>query len=249
MGIVHPGPKNPNWRGGRSVASNGYVLVRVGVGHPLADVRGYAYEHRVVAEEKIGRPLRPGEQVHHIDGNKQNNDPANLEVLTAADHRVEHRSPRTSPLRLPGEPNPEIGCACGCGERLARYDQSGRPRRFIPGHNGHEAARQQSILDALAGGPRDTSDLVRLAGGHRRAIATALSKLHGGGKVVQLSLGRWALSSFVIGDEDVLIGVSRAVAEALLDMGVRAADTTRVARALRELAALYDGSRSEGEAA
>jgi hypothetical protein len=43
MGAVYPGPRNPNWRGGRSLASNGYVLIRVGVGPHLADVRGYAY--------------------------------------------------------------------------------------------------------------------------------------------------------------------------------------------------------------
>ena len=34
--------KNSNWRGGRSLASNGYILLRVGIKHPLADVRGYA---------------------------------------------------------------------------------------------------------------------------------------------------------------------------------------------------------------
>jgi hypothetical protein len=39
MGKVYPGARNPNWKGGRLVASNGYVLVRVGVGHHLADVR------------------------------------------------------------------------------------------------------------------------------------------------------------------------------------------------------------------
>lgn len=65
------GAKNGIWKGGRSVASNGYVLVRVGVEHHLADVRGYAYEHRLVAEEKIGRRLRDDEHVHHVDGDKQ----------------------------------------------------------------------------------------------------------------------------------------------------------------------------------
>jgi len=37
--------------------------------------------HRIVAEEKLGRPLALGEIVHHIDENKQNPDPDNLEVL------------------------------------------------------------------------------------------------------------------------------------------------------------------------
>lgn len=128
---------NPNWRGGRSVASNGYVLIRVGVGHPLADVRGYAYEHRLVAAEMLGRPLRRGELVHHKDGNRQNNVRENLEVAAGnAEHFVHHR---TRPdLRLPGEANPLVLCACGCGRSFARFDAAGRPRRFVSGHNvGH----------------------------------------------------------------------------------------------------------------
>ena len=39
------------------------------------------HEHRVVAEQKLGRPLRKGEIVHHIDGDFRNNDPNNLMVL------------------------------------------------------------------------------------------------------------------------------------------------------------------------
>jgi hypothetical protein len=52
MTIHQTGPKNGMWRGGKSLASNGYILIRVGNDHPLADVRGYAYEHRLVAQEK-----------------------------------------------------------------------------------------------------------------------------------------------------------------------------------------------------
>lgn len=37
--------------------------------------------HRLLAEQQLGRPLRPREVVHHRDGNSLNNDPANLIVL------------------------------------------------------------------------------------------------------------------------------------------------------------------------
>lgn len=130
------GAKNAAWKGGRSIASNGYVLIRVGAAHHLADVRGYAYEHRLVAERKAGRRLRPGEIVHHINGDKQDNHPQNLAIVNGnAEHQVHHRTNRGRDLRLPGEANPLIRCECGCGESFTKYDPSGRPRRFVSGHN------------------------------------------------------------------------------------------------------------------
>ncbi len=39
------------------------------------------HEHRIVAEQILGRKLQPGEVVHHIDGDKRNNSPINLMVL------------------------------------------------------------------------------------------------------------------------------------------------------------------------
>lgn len=33
---------HPNWHGGRCLSTSGYVLINVGKGHHLADVRGYA---------------------------------------------------------------------------------------------------------------------------------------------------------------------------------------------------------------
>ena len=50
------------------------------------------HTHRIVAEQKIGRPLRKGEVVHHIDGNKHNNEPENLMVFRSqADHARWHK--------------------------------------------------------------------------------------------------------------------------------------------------------------
>jgi hypothetical protein len=44
------------------------------------------HEHKWVAELKLGRALQKGEVVHHIDGNKHNNSPENLAVMTQAEH-------------------------------------------------------------------------------------------------------------------------------------------------------------------
>jgi hypothetical protein len=42
---------------------------------------------------------------------------------------------RSAALRAVGEPNPDVVCACGCGQTFSRYDDFGRPRQFISGHN------------------------------------------------------------------------------------------------------------------
>ena len=45
---------------------------------------------RILVEQKLGRPLKPDEDVHHIDGNVDNNDINNLQVVNHGEHQREH---------------------------------------------------------------------------------------------------------------------------------------------------------------
>lgn len=66
---------------GRYMA-RGYVLITGQYNHPYAHGNGAVLEHRLVMEQKLGRYLEPYERVHHIDGDKANNHPSNLELWT-----------------------------------------------------------------------------------------------------------------------------------------------------------------------
>lgn len=128
------GEKPWNWRGDPIVEPRGYVIVFVGKDHPLADCRGYAYQHRLVAAQVTGE-LLVGKHVHHDNANHSDNSPSNLKALTHEEHFFYHRKPGSN-LRTPGEPNPAVYCECGCGLSFSKFDASRRPRRFVSGHNG-----------------------------------------------------------------------------------------------------------------
>ena len=67
--------------------------------HHRAWKNGCVYEHILIAEQKLGRELKDGECVHHIDENKRNNDPNNLMIFdTYENHIAFHHNGKAIPL-------------------------------------------------------------------------------------------------------------------------------------------------------
>ena len=52
--------------------------------------------HRRAAAVKLGRPLQPGELVHHVNESKEDQSHANLDVTSRSAHTTHHN--RTRPL-------------------------------------------------------------------------------------------------------------------------------------------------------
>lgn len=124
-------------RGEQLEATNGYMVI-FKPDHHLAMRNGYVYVHRMVMEEKLGRRLEDGEDVHHKDENRKNNAPDNLELKPHDQHASDHNRKR-SELRILGAPNPLVQCDCGCGNTFPKFDSENRPRKFISGHNRNSA--------------------------------------------------------------------------------------------------------------
>lgn len=67
--------------------NDGYVVLTGHYDHPNARARGHILEHVKVMSDILGRPLLPHENVHHINGFRDDNRPENLELWS-------HHQPR-----------------------------------------------------------------------------------------------------------------------------------------------------------
>jgi hypothetical protein len=72
------GDKNPAWRGGTYVRGDGYIT------------KSKKLLHRIIVERVLGRKLKSGEIVHHINCDKSDNRNENLLVCRCGYHRALH---------------------------------------------------------------------------------------------------------------------------------------------------------------
>ncbi len=84
------GDRGGNWRGGRQIDKDGYVLVSGQYTHPRRDRHDCVREHVLVLEKKLGRFLVGDEVGHHKNGIKDDNSPDNLELSTNVEHSRHH---------------------------------------------------------------------------------------------------------------------------------------------------------------
>lgn len=81
-----------------------------------AKKKGANFEHRLVMESMLGRPLLPSENVHHVNGQRADNRPENLELWTTSQPRGQRVADKLEFAR----------------EILALYGNSPERRRYRP---------------------------------------------------------------------------------------------------------------------
>jgi hypothetical protein len=88
-----------NWQGG-IILGKGYIYI-YNPRHPYSTKAKQVLEGRIIVEHHSGRFLLPNGIVHHINGNKQDNNIFNLGVMSGLEeHNLKHRKIRDSPGRF-----------------------------------------------------------------------------------------------------------------------------------------------------
>ena len=103
----------PNWQGGLAwkKKNDGY-MVRTCRGHHRATSQNRVYDHILIVEQAMGKPLRRTAEVHHVNENKEDNRNCNLVVChDDAYHKLLHAKRRR--ILAAGDLNHKKCCRCG----------------------------------------------------------------------------------------------------------------------------------------
>lgn len=139
------GENHPRWKGGRIIRM-GYECIRM-PSHPN-NQNGYVFVHRLIAEQKLGRYLLPDERAHHINGDRLDNRPENISIISDRQHGIEHHKPIYEELRdreWLAEKTKTMGCPAiakllGCNPRLV-YDF----QQFYGIKSSHKGGRPKKV--------------------------------------------------------------------------------------------------------
>lgn len=127
-GSLHTG-----WKGGRKLVG-GYWYCWAPE-HPHRTKAGYVAEHRLVQEKKIGRLLLRSEVVHHIDGNRVNNEPENLQHFATNAEHLQHELTGQVPNWTPEGRAKTIEGVRQSNTRRAGSKRGGSARTQTTGHS------------------------------------------------------------------------------------------------------------------